>query len=418
MIAYEIFDRRFVSIDDLCSLAQTCKSLKEIASSICERRHKICDLKKAVVKRPVTVLQTFGANLSDLRINFWRYSHPSLIMDAIIQNCTALKALTIELYKVPDNQKSITKMGSFFAKLEKLHMHYVSIEGYDLRRNNDIITAKGTLIDFLSKCRSLIDFKAVGCSYLERIIFDSTFPKLEHLEYQSLGHPMWYNMEQFIQRHRNLKTFLFETGFDDIFETSLNALTVGCEKLEKFHFVLYSWNPQQQFESLIGLSKLQHLKELKIHCLYGENATKLIAVLPNLSKTLENLDLHSFHGNTLTLMPSISKLKNLRILRLSDFVVADELISLNEVGALTKLVELSFEDVNVQNFDVIKIVRSLISLRKLKLIFNGAGFEITENLRRQLVDVVKNREDAKSRSLKIKSVYRIGDEYFRQTVEF
>ncbi|KAG4068774.1 hypothetical protein HA402_002465 [Bradysia odoriphaga] len=394
---YKIFNLTLVSLSDFYSLSQTCSRLNGIGSEIFQRKVKICDLRHITDRNSkivIGVLKAFRSVISELRLgmNAISNSNSSAILDTVIGDCTELKSLTIEGYKVPDNRNDIGKLGLLLKNLEKLHLEYVFIDDVD-DSNAVVETASEPLIrNVFTGCQSLISLKVVNCHQFNQAIFESSFPKLEKFDYKSGAVDDYNNIRDFIMRHRNLKTFRLDTDDNDY----LKILAAGCKNLTNLkirldtklylHPLPYRRPHPNMSDSLKSLANFQHLKELTIDCSGYDAATKLIRVLPQLSQSLECFHVEYFSGS-LSLIPAVVQLKNLRIFRLHGH---NGTVDISRMGELTELVELSFIDVEVKKVDLIKMVNSLVNLKKLKFYVND--FKITNELYAQLLHVLKQRK--------------------------
>ncbi|XP_037028602.1 uncharacterized protein LOC119068868 [Bradysia coprophila] len=391
---YKIFNLSLVSLSDFYSLSQTCSRLNGIGCDIFLRKVKICNLRHITDQNAeivIGVLKAFRYVISELRLDMNAISHSnsSAILDTIIRDCTELKSLTIEGYKVPDNRKDIDKLGLLFKNLEKLHLEYVFIE--DIDDSNAVETASEPLINnIFTGCQSLISLKVVNCYHFKLAIFESSFPKLEHFDYKSGAVDDDNNIRDFILRHRNLKTFRLDTDCNDYLEflagcKNLTNLNIRLDTKLYLHPLLHRPHSNVS-DSVKSLANFQHLKELTIECSGYDAATKLIRVLPQLSQSLECFHVEYFSGSS-ALIPAVVQLKNLRIFRLHGH---NGTIDISRMGELSELVELSLIDVEVKKVDLIEMANSLVNLKKLKFYVND--FQITNELYAQLLDVLGQRK--------------------------
>lgn len=337
------------------------------------------------------VFRTFGPLICELKI-----SNPTGTMDAIIRYCTSLKSLILRSYAIPDNKEKIVGMGALFRKLYKLYMKNVGIEDSREELDNPInyLTPSGNSMDFFVNCNSLITFVVVESYDLERVLLSSRFPRLKHFRCDTESPNFSNEIEGFITNHKNLKTFCLENFENDDHVPVLKAIA-DCKNLEvlELGFQRLTFTPSNEADtSLKNLQRLQCLTELTI-TFTGDQLTNLVKELPKLPK-LEVLDIKYASGIP-ELIPVVSQLKQLRIFRLHD---CSTLPDINQISELSQLIELSFEYVETDNFDLIKIVRGLISLRKLIFIVNT--FKISKTVYMGLVAVVECRP-ASHRALEI-----------------
>lgn len=328
---------------DFCSVAQSCKSLKEMIFELFQRKHKILKLKlnsNAILSGKTTaetirLFQTFGSSIVDLEIEFYsnmRRSDPNstAIIDAVIRCCTALKSLKLVRITIPDNRDMFIGIGKLFEQLNKLHLVGVFIDKMDEidfdwsdispndasnHQTKGRISPNGHSINIFSKCSSLLDLKVADSYCFYRVISDNLFPKIEHFMIEDDRGFMDDFWDGFILRHPKLKTFILAT-FDYHIPT-IKILSENCKNLQKLQFwTLCPVNRADPEPSLEVLAKFRDLKELT--CSYVSHyMPDLVKVLPKLTNSLEVLDLS--HGTaTFETIRIISELKKLKVLRLSD----------------------------------------------------------------------------------------------------
>lgn len=390
---YSIFD--LVSIVDLIALARSCNRLNVIGTRIFERKHKICDFSNMAVEHSVVacgVFNTFGSFIADLRIDLSLYTFGAVkIIDSMVQNCNVLKSLTIKSYTVPDNQDDITKLGMLFEKLEVLRLEYVYVEGFEeLNEMDVIVTPNGNLLNLFTNCKSLIDFKILCSCNFKMAIFESGFPELQHFEYDIGEGYTDCKVTGFILRHRNLKSFSLNTR-DIQNAAALKVIAANCKSLEKLKF---ETDAEPDDTALMCVEKLQQLTELKILWI-RQNVTRLITKFR--PKSLTVLNLQYIEGGP-ELIPAISQIKTLRVLKLLE---TDPLYDLNPLGELKQLIELSILYMETTlKFDFIKLVERLVNLKKFKFITSGFTIGTTSYIR--LVNVIKHRPEIENRYLELR----------------
>ncbi|KAG4069689.1 hypothetical protein HA402_014712 [Bradysia odoriphaga] len=395
---YAIFDLSRISLGDLCSLTRTCTRLKDIGTKIFEHKHnQSCDLRKIEEKISVavatSVMQLFGSTMSKLCISLSESSHPIAIIDSITRYCKSLKSLTLESYEVPDNENAITGLGLLFVNLTTLHLINVNIQ----RGGSAITTVRGTPINFFNQCQLLRSLRVEKCKNLERIIFESFFPKLERFSYSSYING---SIEGFILRHNGLKTFSLLMSYSTNLISNLEALTIGCKDLVKLKFGVHT-NALAPTTTWLTrcMARLKYLREIKLVSVNtASTVAKLAEVFP---LTLETLELN-FCTVDAALILAMVHLKNLRIFRL---YMCRGSLDVSHLG-LTRLTELSFDETPsfglirfAPQFNLIHTVSNLIRLRKLKV--NIKEFQLTKSLYHQLIDVIERRTDAENRYLEM-----------------
>lgn len=393
----------FISIIDLCSIAQTSVRLNEIGSQMFDSQHQGFVFNKTTAKTTFEarkLFQIFGSQMLQLDIDFHLcVTYASDVMDAVIRYCRKLECLYLRSYKVPDNKNKIAGMAKLFRNLQTLNIENVSIEGFDLTTDNIIVTPSGNLMQFFD-CKCLVNLVLNGCYDFKRITFESYFPNLQHFTYTSAALNDDKYIDGFIFRHKHLKSFSLNSEDDpgdfDWHFPALNVIPVNCKDLEKIEFGLgFSEHPAETVTFLQNLSRLRKLRNLKMFSGVDE---VVIKELPNFRNKLEVLDLSYVYGSGL--IQAVSQLKKLRFFRLYD-VAAGVLVDINPLSKLTKLTTLFIENVYEKNlkFDLVEMVDCLVNLTKLQFIVND--FKIDNKAYRQLVYIVERRPDMRNRFLHV-----------------
>lgn len=387
---------------DLCSLARTSTKLKAISTDIFVRWHKMCDFRVMALDDGVMVnrvLTTFGSSISELCINFTPYElYAGKIMESIVRNCTELNSLTMTTYMIPDNNDEFTKMRILFARLRKLSLDDVLIEGWEkwscyqeYSSYCRTVTPGGNLMNFFDDCHSLVDLRIVDCFVLEQAILESNFPKLQHMCYMDKSEHMVNGARGFVFRHKNLKALSLGANIN-IAET-IDVISTNCTKLRKLEFGTEA-QPEKYVAALQLLGKLEHLTELRIEW-YSQNMLGLLKELRQ-STSLRYLRLENTRGG-MNLIPFIAQIKSLRVLKLYG---TNDLRNLKALEHLSpQLVELSIMNQSLRefDFDLVDIVQRLVNLKKLKFCVSvssidwGHSYRICRKIYAQLVNIVENR---------------------------
>lgn len=391
----------YVSIIDLCSISETSAHLKTVGCQVFDRKFKICCFNKRTAKTTTEarkLFRIFGALISELDIDFYLCPKAAEIMDAVMKYCTTLDCLKLQSYNIPDNQETISSMGKFFQNLKSLHIISLNIEGFDDQSvfcDKNLITPNGNAMDLFVDCNSLTHLKVDDSEHLNRIIFESAFHQLQYFDY--FGVCIYFPIDGFIYRHKNLKSILINPyeGDNDDQLPALKVIAATCKKLEKLALSLGSSRLHAEYEESLKKLTRMPLRELKIDMI-GEHGNMFARILPSFRDTLEVLDIsdaeHSFG-----IIPAISELRKLRFLRLDECAVRSGLAPL---GELTELVQLFIVQIElVVKFDLVRLVDSLINLRKLQV--HIADFEIGNQTYSQLVDAVEKRSNVEKRNLQI-----------------
>lgn len=204
-------------------------------------------------------------------------------------------------------------------------------------------------------------------------------------------------MEGFILNHPTLKTFSLDSEY-----VNLSAVAASCKTLQKLGFQ-FDHSPLSLKPNVESIGKFQKLKE--IICLgvgNEDNMSSLVRVFPELANSLEVLDLrHGFGSHDL--LQIISKIANLKILRLDDVICVPE-TNLNPLAELSHLGELSLSIYTRERghirFDLVKMVECLHNLTKLEFFVND--YKVDRKTYRQLLHCVESRPAARKRHLTIR----------------
>lgn len=388
---------------DLCSITQTCTRLNAIGHRLFTAKHKICDFDKTSAKTPAEATKfflIFGSLIKELDICLHSNSNPIDVMDAVIRYCTTLESLTLEGYEIPDNQGKIADMRKLFQNLRKLRIEQVTFGYHVYEWTTDVLfTPNGNLIGSFSNCKCLVNLEVLHCKYLNRVIFESSFPKLECFKYSGNDGIANCHLDGFTFRHPNLKSFCMVNVdcVDDDHLAALKMVAANCKNLEKLVFDFETYTRSAEYEKILkNLPKLSKLREIKI-CWMGDFATMFVQELPNFRHTLEALSLAHGDGGS-GLIAAVIQLKKLRFLQLaSSSSVLEDIDPLGELTRLTSL-SISQNEANLK-FDLVKLVDRLVNLNKLQ--FHVCNYKIGNQTYLQLVHAVERRPDLRNRTLRI-----------------
>lgn len=393
---YAIFSLKFVNIMDLCSVAESCTRLKQIANRIFAGTHKICNFNGMSLKTIHEMrrfLLNFGSSITELTIEesneFEKMS--ARILDLVIRYCCkTLQSLTLKKYEITVYLTS--KLRPMFNNLQKLCIEGGSIEGAGKH--------------LFSNCGSLVELKVINLENETEdfgIIFENRFPKLERFKYEKKYDDYGdYNLEEFVSRHKRLKTFSMK-HFEDDCTSLLPVIAENCKDLENLRIVGTGHaNPANYEEALKSLLALGKLKKLKIKCA-DANITKFIQELTKLS-SLEFLELWYANCDA-ELIPALAQLKTVNVLRLR---YCHQLKNLNALADLKHLNELSIvlhPETNEIQFDLVQMIKRLTNLKKLTLEMDATGvtFTIDKRMYLKIVDAVRGRSGRSSPFLEIKT---------------
>lgn len=392
---YEVFSLKFNRLMDLCSVAECSTRLKQIANRIFTASHKICHLNSlslSTIHELRRLLLNFGPLVSELWMeppfllrNKWE--RPERVMDLVIRYCgKTLESLILIDYEI--NSYLAVKLKPLFNRLEKLVIKDCNIDG-DMQ--------------LFANCKSMVELKLnnfTSTSDYVGMIFENTFPKLERFKYkEDYNDYDDYNLDVFISRHKNLKTFSLKR-FDEDSTSLLAVIAENCKQLEKLQIRGDYDGPINKVEfenALKSLISLEQLKKLKINC-SNENVTKFTQEL-NALKSLELLELWNARADA-EFIPALSQMKHLHVLRLH---YCKDLKNLNPLGDLEQLTQLSIrlqgESENI-DFNTVQIIKRLTNLKTLIIEWNKFKFDKRMYLR--IVDIVRERQGIPQTCLEIK----------------
>lgn len=382
---YEIFSHKSLSIMDLCSVAETCTRLKDVATIIFAKSYKTCqfnDLSLNTIHEMRRMLLNFGSSITDLTIgpsyDFERQfdGMSARVLDLVIRCCSkSLESLRLKDYEISDHL--IGKLRPMFGKLKLLHIEdgYINGDGKQL----------------LASCKSLVELKVINLENDEiGMIFENKFPKLESFKYQKNYEDYEdYDLETFVSQHKGLKAFSMGNYQADC-STLFPVLAKNCLDLEKLIITggHSSDSAHDYVTALKSLLALKKLAKLKIKC-DKENVTEFIQELPQLS-SLEFLELWHVQSDAEFVL-ALSKLKNLKTLRLRGCNHLPNVISLANLEKLTELSIILPGSTTVVDIkiDVVGLVKRLPDLKKL--VIGLHSFKVDRRMYLQLVNVVRER---------------------------
>lgn len=292
---------------DLCSIAETCPSFKEIAERVFPRDLTVRIHNKSFLSNrrcaldAERIFRNFGSLLSAIRISGPAVSL-KFVLNLLTTYCTydTLKELDISNFNIRLN----IEWKPIFNRLQKLVIRGVEIQCWDYY---------GT-IPIFENCDSLIELQLYGVD-TSWIILQNDFPKLERFCYESYEDADYErHLYGFISRHKRLKSLQIQTVLPQLRQPNLQIIVDNCTGLEKLTILITKSNQND----LSILQRLDRLKELEIELTYGLNATKCILQFEAL-KSLETLKVWRLRNDHL-FIPELLRLKNLRKLHLYDCI--------------------------------------------------------------------------------------------------
>lgn len=394
---YEIFSLNYLNIMDLCSVAETCTRMKDIAVRIFTKAHKSCvfnDMSLKTIHEMRRMLINFGSSITDLTIgpSYDLEQHfdgmSARVLDLVIRYCSkTVESLRLQDYDISDHYL-VGKLRSLFGKLKLLHIY----DGY-------IRDAK----QLFANCNSLVELKVINWENDENdMIMENKFPKLERFKYGR-----YYDedcddcdLESFVSNHKSLKAFSLGP-FNGDCSSLLHAIAKNCPDLEKLCITgRNTERPYGYVNALKSLLALKKLTKLKIKC-DKENVTKFLQELPQFN-SLEFLELWYAQSDA-GFLPALSQLKDLKTLRLRG---CTNLKNVNSLANLDKLTELSIlmpgHDTIVDiEIDVVGLVKRLTDLKTL--VVGLHSFHVDARMYLQLVNVVRERPGRSPLSLEVRA---------------
>lgn len=390
---YEIFSPKLMSIMDLCSVAETCSRLKQIANRNFTRAYKCCNFNELSLKTIHEVrrfLINFGSLITELTIKSDLNGMSVRILDLVIRYCkNTLESLTLKQYEITEYLTA--KLRPMFSNLKKIHLENCSLYGDGQK--------------LFANCGSLIELKAIQLDHEDDdgIILENVFPKLERFVLEQT----YFNNDDselnlFVSRHEGLKELSLK-GIDNDRPTLLTAIANNCKSIEELRIESAASDareyPSEYEKELQSILTLNNLKKLQIECA-RVNVTKFIQELPKLN-SLEFLELYHAHADE-GLIPALAQLKNLNVLRLSH---CKDLKYLKPLGDMKQLNELSIRlhhSIDEITFDLVQMIKGLVNLKKLTFESNGT-FDLDKRMYLRIVDVVRERPGFSPSSLEIET---------------
>lgn len=381
----EILSMKCLTINDLCSAAETCQRLKEIAGRVFGRKHKTCDIRSLSQENKKTakrILRNFGSAMSDLEIkphSYCREKWPRELLDHVTKYCSeTLRSLGLFYIEINESFSAVRA----FKNLQKLSIDFCTFQ----------VVSKEFFADCLVE--SLVELNIAPGGYDRGLILENTFPKLERFKCGT-DSPDSHLIESFISRHMNLKSL------------KIRHCSIGSSALQLIADLrLETLECCIPKNATLDLSNLGHLRELEIFC-NCQNITKIASGLENL-KLLENLRLINVAIDS-DFVRTLSQLEKLKILEL---LHCDGLQNLNEIGDLSQLTTLDISTWKYVDLDFVLLVKRLCKLNYLKIepILEG-DFQMDLGTYLKIVDVVKRRAAGTTLKFKMRSYNRVNNNH-------
>ncbi|XP_037027676.1 uncharacterized protein LOC119068249 [Bradysia coprophila] len=312
----EIFSSNSLSQEDLCSLAETCRRFKKLTQLVFSKEFDIKGLRfdfqsRNMIRDDETttyrILKNFGSGLTTLSI-----CGVGPVVNSVSKYCEAgtLKRLEFRSINVADSFAVALK--PIFQKLHTLHITYAPIECSE---------------NVFVNCDSLTELEITSTPNCSAIL-KNTFPNLKRFsigrserfqDYFSLADLDEFTNSDtlftFIGRHGCLKVLTLNAGcvyrncnFTDVIGKSCT----GLEELTLRNF--YSYDSPSKFTQLQGLTKLRML-DIDVRLINPKQFKSILTALKSL-ETVKLSRMCMFDVGIVHVLPSLSKLKNLRELHL------------------------------------------------------------------------------------------------------
>lgn len=368
----KILSMKCLTAMDLCSVAETCRRLKDIATREFRREHKECDIRslsKSDINAAQRILKHFGSEIRQLKILTARYSveWPREILTSVTEHCTNnLQSLHLSGFGIP--QDFTAKLKSLFKNLQKLTMEECAFAG----------ASEESFAD----CGSLVELRIRGCRDVIPFILVNTFTKLQQFECNEREGSD--SLESFISRHMNLQSLQISCALG----SSVLRRIAECKRLE----TLGCWISKDA-NATLDLSSFGHLRELTIDC----SRRNVSVIAPGLKqlKCLEQLKFFRAEIDS-GFVRTLSQLERLRVLKLWH---CTGLHSLNRIDYLSQLKELDIISSEPIDLDIVLVVHRLNQLNFLTVSVPGFRMELKLYLR--VVKVLGHRLDRSKLSFRL-----------------
>lgn len=391
----------WLHLDDICSLSDTCKRLKILASDYFERKHG----DKLLHGISITTING-KIQLQPNEKCVWSFSR---CFDVVVLNVTSRSPRDINLIK--------SNLSAFVRKYCSEYLCSILFQSMFLHNSigdsignvlQNVETVVFTSCDLEGDYHEILKHLTVGENYgqkIEKLLLE-TYPKLEHFNCRYYGRIlMTNNLKQFLQQHPNLKrlTWCFharirETAFSD---KTLECIQIIVKNGKKLQELFLSFDGIYNLEAICGKLKTlcdrNHFNRLELDFRYTTLEYKLSKMLiehgQHLTslKSLSGLHLYDFSDYGSSFLPTLSTLSNLRILQLDSATSIKRSrlssISLDGLSCLEQLHIGTLHDVSVAQ-------RFICHVKSLKLVsvfsckFNISRFDLPMmNLERNRLNV-------------------------------
>ncbi len=375
----ELFSTKSLTLMDLCAVAETCTSFKQITQRVFTKELKIriqynyeyggwlysleskyhLEVERTLcyVER---IFKNFGPCLSHICIH-GNNSEP-VVLDLIALHCKG----TVKTLKID----SLTIREILAVKLKPIFQRLVELDliGMDIKVDKSIF----------ANCDSLTELKISGLSNCDAILWN-TFPKLKVFSFQlSTGTTLFLS---FLQRHNSLKTLNFNGNVTDrcnpIFWQTIGS---SCRGLEELIIKLVC-------DKKLDFSQLQSLKKLSLFLLCYSDVIKYVELSQAL-KSLESLTIDRVQNAGLEFFEALSSMKNVRELNLKFDGGSPECTHWTLLSHVTKL---SISRPTFENHVVAKIIKQLTNLVEMTIL-KDYFYIMSEKEFFEIIKIVERRE--------------------------
>lgn len=386
---YKIFE--WLDLDDICSISETCKKLKVLSSDYFQRKYN---------NKVVNGMRIIAVNGKiELQPNERCVSCFSQCFDTVIVNVNSTLSRNIDVRKL-DLPLFIRENCSEYLSTIKFQSmflyHSIGDSIINILENveNVVFSAcnlEGTYHQILKHCRNL-KYLTLEESYGNKIdqLLLQKYSKLEHFNCRYYGRVLLTNnLKIFLQQHPNLKQLSWcfharirETTFSDKTLECIEMIVENGKNLEEL-FLSFdgTYNLGSICDSLKVLCDRKHFKRLELDFRFttlGYKVSEMIMEHGHQLTTLETLlGLHlcDFSDYGIKFLPTLSAMKNLRILQLDSVGSAKRLnnIQLDGFSSLEELYIGMLVDVKfvqkficeVKSLKIISILRCQFTISRL-----------------------------------------------------
>lgn len=372
-----------LSLDDLCSAAETCPRMLQCAAYVFNKSWKefIChDLNMITVHETRRYLVNFAPWITEVEMMGYQENKnkTNRQFDMLTRYCTGtLEKISLVFYEA--DRRMAMKLQTLFASMKR-----ISLDGCNVMH-------KASSVNMFANCTQLEELKIHDANaFVNKMVFNSTFRTLKSLKLKkniTAQSNEILSVRHFIGNHPQL-TELHLRAYDLKFYEIFGVIASGLVQLENLCICGQSANPDEYIKHLQKLTELKHLKVLTLNC-----EKKSLAAFLNESEsvaTLESLELHHTIVDA-EFFASLTKYQHLTKLTLRESTIESDLINLKALPQLTHLgiKQQRCHYKTSDNFVTSKTVLDLVEqLPKLTQITMGPTYKLDDETYMKLVEIV------------------------------